>query len=383
MAGYRASVTTRAWKQHTCVGCGCAYRYLLTRTTDERGGTQAQALAAARASADRSLIAAVDPHPCPQCGILQPDMLGQAQASTHGRITGLSLLAVLAALALWWFSLASRTWLPWLGAAAGLGLAVLHWRAATRLRNADLAANLERARKETAARTVVVDTPGRSGGPRGVPGASGLSRPQKVALATLLLAAAAISSSEFVRVLGGEPANADWYPPVVGPGDTARIHFPKFVIYAINSDWRGTPSVRVVNAAELGLQDSRLPATSANSEWGGALTATRSGQGAKPTLWIDVAVPARPELAGKTMDLAMTLDVSYPEAAGATYQNAQRSFKPKARLQLGPPLAGRRYRALAFGGMLGGAVAIVFAGGLLTADQLGRQGLPTKLIAAS
>jgi hypothetical protein len=385
MAGYRATITARAWKQHTCVGCGCAYRYVIARTVEGRAATGEAAQAAARASASKTLADAVDPEPCPHCGLVQPDMVAQVLASSHSVLNAIAILALLLALAVWLFWDGYVKWLPWLGAGLGLLQAALHALKVGRSPNADLAANRERARLAVAAGTVAVDRAGNAATPRAMPGAAGLTLAHKGALAALLVGALAVAAPELTRLVARWPVNPNCYPPVAGPGDTVRVKFPQFIIFAINSYWSGSPSVRVANASEVGLEKPLLPARSNDSEWGDSISGKRSAQSNKPTLWIDVDLPTRPDLARRALDLDMRLEVSYPEGMGGSFHNAHGTFSPKARLELASSRAGLIYRALLVGGSLGGALVIVLAGMGLSrlARRLQAQALPAKLFAAN
>lgn len=383
MAGYTASLTGKVWKQHTCVACGCAYRYVLSRAVQGRGQTAEAAQAAARSNVSSVLTRAVDVQPCPECGVVQPDMVGQTKAAHHATLTGVAIVALLVCLGVWLLWDRYVTWLPWLGGGLGLLLTALHVGGVARSPNADLDANRDRARQAAAAGTLAVDQSGRVGAPRAVPG--GLTVPQTIALAALVAGALAVPAPEMVRLLGRWPINPNCYPPVAGPGDTVRLSFPQFIIYAINSTWRANPTVRVANAAELGLENRPLPARSNDDTWGNTLSGKRSAQSSKPTLWLDVDIPAAPSLARRSLDLDMRLDVSYPQGMGNTFSNSRARFSPKAHLQLGPARAGHIYRALLLLGSLGGALLVIFAGFVLKklAQRLQKQALPTKLFEAN
>src|SRR5438128_2499215 len=80
---YRATIKFNVWKQHTCVHCSGKYRYLLNRTTTGTGATESAASAAAEANVLRALTNDVDMHPCPSCGIYQPDMVAVRRGRAH------------------------------------------------------------------------------------------------------------------------------------------------------------------------------------------------------------------------------------------------------------------------------------------------------------
>src|SRR5436309_598968 len=131
MAGYRATVKYKCWKQHTCSGCGCVYRYLMERQGTGQGGTREAAGAAADAQGIKALTTQVDQQPCPHCGIHQPDMVGASRGKVHQGLWWLALVGLPVAFfignAISDFSL----W-PWLGAGFALLLLVFHTLSARR-----------------------------------------------------------------------------------------------------------------------------------------------------------------------------------------------------------------------------------------------------------
>jgi hypothetical protein len=56
------------------------YAYELVRKISGTGGTAAKAEANARSAVERALERDVDMQPCPTCGLLGPDMVGQERA---------------------------------------------------------------------------------------------------------------------------------------------------------------------------------------------------------------------------------------------------------------------------------------------------------------
>ncbi len=97
---YTSTIEINVWKEHTCVGCGGAYRYLFRRKKSGSGGTPAAAQANAKKAVVNALANEVDMQPCPGCGLYQPDMIGAARARRHWWVFGATCVALLALLIL-------------------------------------------------------------------------------------------------------------------------------------------------------------------------------------------------------------------------------------------------------------------------------------------
>src|SRR5690349_12218308 len=97
-----STVTARCWKEHTCIACGCEYRYLFERTARATGGPGTSPGTDATYKAMKALYKGVKECPCPTCGTVQPDMVAKGKVTWHlafTAITGVILaLVVLAAL---------------------------------------------------------------------------------------------------------------------------------------------------------------------------------------------------------------------------------------------------------------------------------------------
>ena len=97
---YTSTIEINVWKEHTCVGCGGAFRYLFKRKKSGSGGTPAAAQANARKAVVNALAHEIDMQPCPGCGLYQPDMIGAARSRRHWWAFAATLLALLVLLIL-------------------------------------------------------------------------------------------------------------------------------------------------------------------------------------------------------------------------------------------------------------------------------------------
>src|SRR5262245_21107359 len=80
---FNATVEVKCWKRHSCLGCGSKYSYVLERSVTGSASTAAAAERNADKLAEKALDNDVDKHPCPECGIYQPDMVGQSRRTGH------------------------------------------------------------------------------------------------------------------------------------------------------------------------------------------------------------------------------------------------------------------------------------------------------------
>ena len=77
---YTSTLQIRCWKHHKCIGCNGSYAYEFIRKITGTGRTAEKATAASKANAEKALKRDTDLHPCPTCGLYQPDMIGQRRA---------------------------------------------------------------------------------------------------------------------------------------------------------------------------------------------------------------------------------------------------------------------------------------------------------------
>ena len=83
MARYTVKVKARAWKQHTCLTCGSAYRYKIERERQSQASDPALAQAAAYKFAEKAIAAECNQQACPHCGLFQPEMIGARRRAAN------------------------------------------------------------------------------------------------------------------------------------------------------------------------------------------------------------------------------------------------------------------------------------------------------------
>ncbi|HZY87212.1 MAG TPA: hypothetical protein VFE78_20415 [Gemmataceae bacterium] len=383
---YTSTIEINVWKEHTCVGCGGAFRYLFKRKKSGSGGSPAAAQANARKAVANALAHEVDLQPCPGCGLYQPDMIGTARARRHWWVFAATLVLLLTLLILALTEVLAYSTAAWVAAAGAAAVLLVHLLIDANNPNRDLEANLRLAQSRVEAGDLWVPraanpNPGEAEAFAG----SGWSPANTVACALLGLAVLAFLLPEALRMVRGWPQNRQWFPVVAGPGDEVYTYFPD-KITSVKGYWSGQPTARVENWQELGLASPTLGASSKSDNWGGTIRiGSKESKTSTNTVWVKVKLPPGATLEGKTLKLKMDLAVRYPElqkqGGKDSYQDAGTSFSHSANVRLGSAKAGERYRSWWWGGMLTGAALLVVASVLVArlASALRQKALPTEI----
>jgi hypothetical protein len=388
--GYKATLEVKCWKEHTCCYCGAPYRYLLTKKQTGHGGTQSDALGAARARAVRSLRGTQELRPCPGCGHYQPEMIGAHRLARHalvfvwaaGMFIGLFVLSILevlpAPLALWFLVLtAALTWVAStaIGARNPNGnLRTNKARAQRLVEQRQLQALPVEGERDDHVRPVIIET------------GAGFWFAWGLAALTLAL----MPGAEMLRMMRGWTWNSGWHPPIVGPGDTARIRFqPELPIESLRGAWRATGTGRIVKVLDAqgppnANDPLELKVKSRENQWDDQVH-DGTGPRVPVQLWADVTFP--PNLAGlarRTVEIELTLKVTYPDSdQDKVVDKSRDDVKLPATLHLATPRAGWLYRFFWFVAFLGGGTMFLLAGGyhLLRDRALKNSGQPTRVVA--
>ena len=383
---YTSTIEINVWKEHTCVGCGGAFRYLFKRKKSGSGGTPAAAQANARKAVVNALAHEVDLQPCPGCGLYQPDMIGNARARRHWWAFAATLVALLTLLILALAEVLAYSTAAWVAAGVAAAVLLAHWLIDASNPNRDLEANHRLAQARVEAGDLWVPRTGTpSPGDVEAFAGSGWSPAHTVAYALLGLGLLAFLFPEGLRLVRGWPQNRAWFPVVAGPGDEAYTYFPD-KITSVKGFWSGQPTVQVDNWQDLGLASPALRATSKSDNWGGTIRiGSKESKTSTNTVWVKVQLPQGAGLEGKTLRLKMGLDVRYPElqkqGGKDSYQDVSRGLTHTAGIRLSSAKAGERYRSWWWGGMITGAALLVVASVLVArlSSALRQKALPTDI----
>jgi hypothetical protein len=355
---YTATKKISCWKQHRCAQCGSLFRYAFERKVVGSAPTPERATKNLEVAITKTLATDSNVSPCPQCGAVQPDMMAQSK-----RRALLWILLATFFLGGLLFIFGAGALLPasttaWILALFGAAMAAWTWLVLARNPNPDPRSNLAKAATAVSNGTLALDEV------RNDSEASRVRAGSAVGLTTIVtlgLAVCALPFAELVRVVSGWPLNPDFHFPVVGPGDTSTFYFPE-TITAVKSTWNGVGGGRIANGASLPLEtESGLHVTSHTDSWGSTIRVKSSEKNSSFTPWVDVQAPAVAALAGKRLDLKLSVHVTYPamEASGSTWRERSRDISRDTTLALATPGAGRTYETLWYFGTLAGLMGII------------------------
>jgi hypothetical protein len=350
---YQASGTIRCWKKYDCLGCGAVYRHRFSRSVSGAGGTAQAAEANAQRAGMNALRNQVDSCPCPECGRVQPRMVGHSKLGAHTAVIIVLAIAMVVLVILGATDVLNRDASAFaMAGTAALG-ALTHFLCAASNPNANPEANKRRAAAKVASGTVEVL---RSGDPSaGEPPPPLVTRAHMAYFVLALLAAVVALVPVAVRLVNGWTL-ADTDPPVLGPGDRFRVSFPDDIT-CVKGLWSGSPRVTF----EDGVQGATV--TSNNDTWGASIAAKRSETDMHPKLWADITFPNDERLSNRELRGRVDMTVRYPQASGDRgLSNREASLSRAFTVRLSTPYAWRTFRRAWWGGLVGCFVVAALAG---------------------
>jgi hypothetical protein len=204
-------------------------------------------------------------------------------------------------------------------------------------------------------------------------------RPTGLQIVALALAAVAVGAAvvpDVARGIGGWPANGDSWPPVVGPGDVARVYMNDS-ISSIKGYWRGQPDVTIKD----GSRTVKAKASTNDNNWGGTIYAKSSEKYNSSTPWVAVTIPSDAKLAGKTVSCDIDLGVTYPAASGSGFSTTSKQMHRSVKLELASAGAGDTYATVWWASTLGGVGLALLAALCLVgvASSLRKKAPPTQV----
>lgn len=379
---YKSTIEINVWKEHTCLSCNSRFRYLFKRKKTGQGGTPEKASAAARQAVVKALEHEVDLHPCPGCGLYQPDMVGSRRSTRHWWVIAVNWAALLLMMILMLSDVLPAGTAALAAAATCAVLGLVHLLIDFNNPNRNLESNQQLAQQKVERGDLWVPPGSKAEAVAEMP-SFGWSTAHAVAYVMFGLGLLALVSPELLRLMHGWPANTAWYPQVAGPGDQPYVYFPN-KITSVKGYWRGLSKAQVVNAAEVGLPSTELRTESKQDSWGNSISiGSKESKTSTNTLWVRVFLPNDPRLEGKTLKLKMALNVSYPKLNGNSFDEVSEPYSHTAEIRLSGAGAGSRYKAWWWGGFLGGVLLISISSIMLVRLSTGMCKLaqPTSIFA--
>ncbi len=380
---YTTTITIRCWKEHTCVGCQAKYAYLFARTVTGQAATADGSKAAAEANVMNTVKNQVDMHPCPTCGLYQPDMIGAQRSKRLWWVFGIAAVAFAVLLIMYAAGVSPATVCYTAAVVCGIA-AVANAMIGLNNPNTNLEKNKALAQQTMQRNALQLGQAGTSEAPD--PDALGGGNGGVwLAVALLGLAAILVLVPEGLRTVNGWPLNDDFSPPVIGPGDEAKIYFPQW-ISSVKGYWNGTATataqVRGVSGAPISIM-----ARTNQSTWSQNISVKSSEKDSSAHLWATLVVPPQADLANKKLQVTINLQISYPKAdpGGKTFSILSGAYSHKVNLDTSPAKAGAQYTETWWYAMLAGIVLTLGATGFLIARANAQKGKapPTAVYGAN
>jgi uncharacterized integral membrane protein len=386
---YIAEVNINCRKEHTCAGCGALYSYPLVRKIRVESTTSQQAAQEqANANAATTTQKEIELHPCPTCGLYQPDMVAKQRKAWHltilivGSIVAMIILLVANAgfaEALSFTALQANTAtivMVFITAAEFIGYMLVEFTNP----NADPSANA-RLSAAAVAGGAIRHVPGRISQPPADLIHPPKSTAHRLALPMVLLGVALIGSSAVIRSMNHWPLNPDCVPSVVGAGDNVRIYMKESVV-SFNADWRGEPKVTFTTEKNSSPINANASAPGRGGTWegGGTQLTVRGASSEAIVACVDILVPQ--SLTGGTANCRIDLDVTYPAEGSSGYHIERTLLQHSFTVNLAPLGAGSLYTTLWWGTTLSGLLLTVIGGILLVraAASFSSRALPVRVL---
>lgn len=370
--GYNGSADAKCWKLHTCFNCSTVFRYLLQRKVTATGGTEAACRENLGKACVKAMQEGVDSHPCPECGLIQPEMVRAKRLSSYTLWTWLAVVLMIALAITLAFEVAVST-VVGIGLVGGTLCAVMLALPALNNPNKDVVSNQRRGQAAVQNQLIHVegvaenaparktDLPGLTEGKNGV------------AFAMLGLALSLLALPEVARTVRGWPTNDGFFPAVVGPGDKVTYYFHRG-LSSIKGYWKGRVSAE--------MDGQKLAATTNDNNWGNSISVKSSEKSSSVSLWTTLDMPAE---AKPRSDAHLALKVAYvaPVMSGSDHFREEEGTVDESPLvKLADAGAGSTYRSLGWMAVWVGSGLLIAAGCLLgkQADRL--QGNPHQALVA-
>ncbi len=353
---YTVTANVKCWKKHECVDCGCEFRYKFNRTIQGTGNSEKAAHASANKNVEATLRQQVDVRPCPSCGRIQPDMIGQVRAANHSIVGWVTMSIVSMFVVLGATYVLGASVAPFIVAIVLAAAAVVNLLIAIRNPNSDLEANRSGTEKSVRKGEVEITEEGKTSGLEKPPHPMGI--PHWIGIGAGALAALVVLTPVICTSFNGLKTNRESYPQVVSPGDAVTVYFDDS-IDCVKSYWSGSPLAKITNAADLGIAEG-MSATSKNSTWGGNISVKSSEKHTKPSIWATLALPSDAKLAKQTIRVRVNMNVRFPNAdASDRFNDQNKQMSKEFEIAVSPPGASAKYGTIWWLGMVGGSLLSV------------------------
>jgi hypothetical protein len=366
-------------KQHTCVSCASKFSYVLARKVTGQAATEAGATANAEKAAVKAIENDADFHPCPVCGIVQPDMLADVRSGRFwfGAVAG--VIGAAAALILGLTQVVTIATSAYVcAAAAGVVLLIYVWGCLYNPNRNPEANRMASEQQMSLGKLALNEKPDSFAGPV-VDEHGGWTAGHMAALVLTFVAVGVAAAPPLLSGLNGWAVNESCHPPVVGPGDTTCFYFDSTIV-SVNGMWNGSVNATVSNAPQPGLP--ALRATTKHSSWGNTISG-KSVSNSTNKMWAQVHFPEDPQWSGKPLELDLAVSANFPFEYLGGFVEKRGTFSHHAAVTLSTPGAGTIYHRAWWMGQLGVLLLVIVSCAVLlgTCKSLRQRGHPTAVAA--
>lgn len=352
---YSATIPVQCLKEHTCVGCNGKFSYLFTRKIKGSGGTQEAAMANAQRIAIQETNSGVDFHPCPMCGIVQPDMIANVKSTRFWLALSVSFATLLLAIVLGLSQIARINVSAYI-ALAGIGFATLYYLlGAIYNPNKNLDRNIFSAQQKIDSKQLMVVEESKPSNI--VDRFSGMRTGNYVGLICCFMSLVAILSPMLLTQINGWHLNDSIYPAVAGAGDSPTVYFAS-EIRSLEGKWAGSASAILKNAKELGVRTAILDASSRDSKWSGKL---KDKQKTK-FVWIKIKLPESLDDAnGKVGSFGLSVTARFPVPANGGFRDEVSRHTRQTEIKFSTPNSGKMFYSAWLWGQIGTVLLMITA----------------------
>lgn len=299
--------------------------------------------------------AGIDSHPCPNCGVVQPEMVAAKRKKHYIWQMIIFTCMFLSTILIAYFHVIHYTTAVLIHFCGAFIIVIWHLITNIRNPNNNLAAQLKIAKqREQQPSQLKLEKQGNLEGnmpPNEITHIYSGFLSALCALSLLL-----IVTPEIVRSVQKWPLNPQWYPQIIGTNDTSTYYLQK-TIRSLKGYWRGVAVANIFVKGQIPSIDAQ--AITNNNSWGQTINFEGSERDTKSHIYAQVTIPSQSQLQNKEVLSVIYIEYEYPKFMGGnSYMILNGEVEEKASVKLAHANAGRQYLQLFYGGNIGGGLLL-------------------------
>jgi len=297
----------------------------------------------------------VDFHPCPMCGIVQPDMIATIKSSRFWLGLAVSCATLLLAIVLGLSQIARINVSAYI-AFSGIGFATFSYFLGSFFNpNRNLDRNIWASQRKIESKQLMIVE--ESDASNIVDRFGGMRFGNYMGLMCCILSLVAIISPMMLAQVNDWHLNDSIYPAVAGAGDRPTIYLSSKV-RSLEGKWSGSASAVLRNAADFGLRNDIVQATSRVSKWTGKLKDKPKTR----TVWAQVVLPKNiSDANGKVGRLSVSVTARFPVPAAGGFRDEVSRHHRETEITFSKPHSGRMYYSAWLFGQIGATLLMLAA----------------------